>query len=238
MPLHDWTRADDGLFHFFHNAWLIRLADALNGGLLPPGFFAMTDQRTGVYIPDVVTLTTASRSVASGAPGTTLAEPRADRKAVSHGIRRARVRNRVVVRTTRRVVAAIEVVSPANKDGPQSRGEFVGKVSEMVQSGVHAAVVDILPRGKHDPDGIHPLVWSELDDGEPPAPPPPDRPVTFVGYRAGIPVEAFVNYTAVGQPLPEIPLFLEGDAYVNLPLEATYTTGFDRLPAELKAVFG
>ena len=235
MPLHDWTKADHGLFHFFHNAWLVRLADALNGGLLPPGFYAMTDQRTGVYIPDVVAVSTGgSQAVPSGA--TAVAEPRADRKAVSHRVRRARVRNRVLVRTTRRVVAAVEVVSPSNKDGPQSRGEFVGKVTEMILSGVHAAVVDILPTGRHDPDGIHPLVWAELDDEGAAEPPPPDRPVTFVGYRAGTPVEAFVNYGAVGLPLPEIPLFLEGDYYVNLPLEATYTTGFDRLPAELKAV--
>lgn len=238
MPLHDWTRADGGLFHFFHNAWLIRLADALNGGLLPPGYFAMTDQRTGVYVPDVVTLTTSARPAETTGPNTAVVEPRADRKVVSHGIRRARVRNRILVRTTRRVVAAVEVVSPGNKDGPQSVGEFVGKVSEMVQAGVHTAVVDILPPGPHDLAGVHPLVWAELDDGDPGPPPPPGQPITVVGYRAGIPPIAYLSYGAVGLPLPEIPLYLEGDAYVNLPLEETYTVGYTRLPPELKAVLG
>ena len=44
MPIHDWSRVDPGLFHDFHQAWVNELRNALNGGGLPPGFFALAEQ--------------------------------------------------------------------------------------------------------------------------------------------------------------------------------------------------
>ena len=35
MPIHDWTRAEDGDFHHFHQRWISALTDALNGVTLP-----------------------------------------------------------------------------------------------------------------------------------------------------------------------------------------------------------
>src|SRR4029077_18631692 len=56
MPIHDWTRVDAGLFHHFHERWIAAIGDALNGGLLPSGFVALSDQVAGSAIPDVLTL--------------------------------------------------------------------------------------------------------------------------------------------------------------------------------------
>ena len=56
MPIHDWTRVEAGDFHDFHQCWVVALGNALNGGLLPPGYMAMAEQVTGRPIPDVVTL--------------------------------------------------------------------------------------------------------------------------------------------------------------------------------------
>jgi hypothetical protein len=56
MPIHDWTRVEAGTFHHFHHRWIAATGDALNGGLLPPGYIAMAEQVTGRPIPDVVTL--------------------------------------------------------------------------------------------------------------------------------------------------------------------------------------
>jgi hypothetical protein len=56
MPVHDWTRAEAGDFHHFHQTWITGLAAALNGGRLPPGFLALAERVTGRPIPDVVTL--------------------------------------------------------------------------------------------------------------------------------------------------------------------------------------
>ena len=56
MPIHDWTRVEPGDFHDFHQCWVVAIRNALNTGLLPPGYMAMAEQVTGRPIPDVVTL--------------------------------------------------------------------------------------------------------------------------------------------------------------------------------------
>ena len=56
MPIHDWTRVEPGIFHDFHSAWVMELRNALNGGVLPAGYYALTEQHAGKYITDVLTL--------------------------------------------------------------------------------------------------------------------------------------------------------------------------------------
>lgn len=43
MPIHDWTRADAGIFHALHLKWIAELDKSLNGGLLP-------DARSGAVV--------------------------------------------------------------------------------------------------------------------------------------------------------------------------------------------
>jgi hypothetical protein len=47
MPIHDWTRLEAGDFHHFHQGWVVNLTNALNSGLQPPEYMAMTEQVTG-----------------------------------------------------------------------------------------------------------------------------------------------------------------------------------------------
>ena len=56
MPMHDWTKLLDGDYHHFHQRWIQDLAAALNDGVLPDGYLALSDQVAGGPIPDVVTL--------------------------------------------------------------------------------------------------------------------------------------------------------------------------------------
>jgi hypothetical protein len=56
MPVHEWTRVTAGTFHDFHKAWITELRNALNGGLLPEGYYALGEQRAGDMSPDVLTL--------------------------------------------------------------------------------------------------------------------------------------------------------------------------------------
>ena len=44
----------------------------------------------------------------------------------------------------RRLVAAIELISPANKDRPESRCAFVGKVAALLQRDVCVSLVDVV----------------------------------------------------------------------------------------------
>src|SRR5262249_49116237 len=56
MPVHDWPRVDDGVFHSFHNCWIGELTKALNSGLLPADYYALGEQIAGSLGPDVLTL--------------------------------------------------------------------------------------------------------------------------------------------------------------------------------------
>src|SRR5262249_12484734 len=72
MPIHDWTRVLDSTFHAFHSQWGGRLVAALNGGLLPSGYYAMPEQIATRMQTDVLTLhrlTTASPGAANGSRG-------------------------------------------------------------------------------------------------------------------------------------------------------------------------
>ena len=56
MPIHHWSRVFDGAFHDFHHVWIGELRNALNGGILPPDYYAMAEQVAGPTVPDVLTL--------------------------------------------------------------------------------------------------------------------------------------------------------------------------------------
>ncbi len=56
MPMHDWTRVDPCEYHDFHQTWLPLIKIALNSGVLPDGYFAVTDYSAPPFIPDVLTL--------------------------------------------------------------------------------------------------------------------------------------------------------------------------------------
>jgi hypothetical protein len=49
-------------------------------------------------------------------------------------------------------------------------------------------------------------------------------------------VRAYVRNVAVGEPLPEVPLFLEPNGCVQVPLEATYQTAFAAMPRRWRRV--
>ena len=56
MPIHDWTRVRSNQFHDFHQSWTIAIRNALNAGRLPPGYFAMVEQKAGGPEADAITL--------------------------------------------------------------------------------------------------------------------------------------------------------------------------------------
>lgn len=242
MPLHDWTRATPGMFPDFHSSWLTYLKNALNKRL-PDGYYAMAEQRASLYAPDVQTVTGRPRPLPVGGNGAVaLADPTTDTTRISRSL--PVVGRALTIRRSdgMRIVAIIEVVSPRNKDRAESVGDFAGKVAWMVRGGIHAVVLDILPPGHHDPAGMHAAIWPLLDEGvddEPVASPPADRPYSFAGYRATDPPVSYVSFGAVGRALPPVPLFLDDDdAFVNVPVEETYTTNYAELPGELRGVLG
>jgi hypothetical protein len=60
--------------------------------------------------------------------------------------------------------------------------------------------------------------------------------LTCVAYIGGASAEAFVDLVAVGDVLPEMPLFLTPEVYVPVPLEATYLSAWEGMPADWREV--
>jgi hypothetical protein len=54
--------------------------------------------------------------------------------------------------------------------------------------------------------------------------------LTLASYAAGRPIEVYLEHLAVGASLPDMPLFLDYERYINVPLEATYQAAYRGMP--------
>jgi hypothetical protein len=87
-------------------------------------------------------------------------------------------------------------------------------------------------RPPRDPQGIHKVICEEI--GDLPFELPPGKPLTLAAYQVEPTKTAYIEPIAVGDRLPEMPLFLQDEYYVNVPLEETYQATWNVLPAELR----
>jgi hypothetical protein len=236
MPIHDWTRVDAGIFHDFHQTWMPEIKRALNHGRLPPDFYALVEQVAGGRWPDVLTLQGPPRGgLSSPEPsgGVMLAEapPRVQFREKAESDLYAAKAGAVVVRhvSGHRVVAVLEVVLPGNKATRHEFELFLAKAREMLRAGVHLLVVDLFPPGPRDPEGIHKAIWDDVVDNQFAL--PRESRLTLASYAAGAYPESFIEPVAVGGVLPDMPLFLSPEVYVPVPLEATYQSAWETMPA-------
>jgi hypothetical protein len=206
MPVHDWSHVDANLFHHFHQAWTMNISNALNGGLLPPGYSALVEQHAGA--PDVLTLERRShpRSPSGRTGGAVLeAPPPPDWQVMRSATELSAVRaNRITIRhSLGRVVCVMEIVSPGNKSSRAALRQFVEKTVEFLRAGVHVLVVDLFPVSIRDPQGIHKTIWDEIE--EQPFQLPPEKPLTLAAYVAAAVNTAYVHPVGVGDVLPDMP---------------------------------
>jgi hypothetical protein len=241
MPVHDCTRVTAGTFHHLHTIWIAHLSEALNAGLLPAGYYAMAEQHAGMLIADILTLQTGDREPIdpreSGVVAVAEAPPRVSRKMVANPIAAYRAARRTIAirhASGHHLVALLEIVSPANKDRVSSLQDFVDKVHSAIDKGIHLLVVDLFPPGKHDPRGVHAAICEPFDTED--YSPPPEKPLTLVSYAAYRIPEAYVELIAVGDTLSDMPLFIENNPYVNVPLERTYLETYRGVPAVWRGV--
>lgn len=215
MPLHDWTRADGGLFHHFHQGLCCEISSFLNRpGILDHDFSALIE-----------------RANTSNDHGGIAVEPVSDN---DYYVGKA---NRVVIRhRLGKIVAFIEIVSPGNKDGAASLRQFVEKLSQSLRQGVHVLVIDPFPPTACDPFGIHKAIWDEIEveDFELPA----GQNRILASYEGDKVFSAFVETVGVGELLPDMPLFIAPGAHVMVPLEATYAAAWEATPAAVRRLVG
>ncbi len=127
------------------------------------------------------------------------------------------------VERERQLVAAIELVSPANKDRPETRLAFVAKCAALLRKGVAVTVVDLVTIR-------HFNLYAQLMEfiGHPDRTMSADTPPVYAascrwvtrGTRARL--EAWSYTMVIGEPLPILPLWLNDKCVVPLNLELSY----------------
>jgi hypothetical protein len=239
MLVHDWRKVETGTFHAFHNAWNTHLMGRLNAGILPEGYYALAEQHVRGRVPDVLTFQIPERGssvppvIPGGNRGIALADspPQVRRRLVADAssVYRARQRTLTIRQTSgHRVVALLEIVSPGNKDRASSVEDFGLKIETVLNRGIHILVADLFPPGKFDRRGIHGEIWSRYSSEE--YQPPADQSLTLSSYLADDEVEAYVEHLNFDSALPDMPLFLDEETYIYVPLETTYETAFRDMP--------
>lgn len=237
MPVHDWTLVEAGIYHAFHTGWTGALQQTLNEGLLPEGYYALAEQHASRAITDILTLHTSPETwrrapLPPAAGGIELAEapPRVSRTFTADpaGRRRSLAIRHV---SGHRLIAVVDIVSPSNKNRPLHVEQLVDKAVSLLEYGVHLVLIDLFPPGPHDPAGIHGSILAAIDEFAEPYAVPTTAPLTLASYDADSQVDIYIEHLAVGDALVEMPLFLEPERYVNVPLESTYESTYRGMPA-------
>ena len=133
----------------FHHSWAALIAQQLNLETLPPGYFAESEISLGPTLEiDVATteLTSETTDASSERVGTAVWSPPRPRFAArvdfahldSYEIKVFQDLGGAELR------AAIELVSPANKDRDGSRRTFAAKCAGYLQHGIHLVIVDVV----------------------------------------------------------------------------------------------
>lgn len=214
-----------------HGAWPTMMAMAIKKAL-PPDYQAMPNIHlgTGSLEVDVGTYERAGAGSTAAGPTTaavwTAPKPRLDVPTVppSEDVYEVRIRQRQNLQ----LVATIEIVSPSNKDRPENRRAFVAKCAALVRQRVSVTIVDVVASrhfnlyadlldflGQSDPEWVHA--------------PPHLYASTCRNVRHGSQwsLQTWADALAVGQPLPTLPIWLNEDVSVPLPLEQTYEATCD-----------
>ncbi len=203
----------------FHSTWATMIADQLNTSLLPKDYVALPHVRRGTAVEiDVEDAKASSGAEASGAWSAT--EPTWT-VPVEWNIRdlfEVRVLN---VEGQPRLVGAIELVSPANKDRPTHRQAFAGKCAGFLRQGISLIIVDVVTERQ---DSLHRELLELLELNGAAA---FDAKLYAIAYRTaevetGNRLEIWAESLGIGGALPTLPLWLTPELAVPVSLEASY----------------
>jgi len=230
MPLHDW-RNDRG-FNGLHVIWQSQLLDWIQPRL-PEGYRAYLGSFPVITL-DAPTDGQPDLSVRNWRPdtgpvtgGIAVADPTTP-DAVGVAVFDLDPQTAVYIDLHGQLVAAIEIVSPRNKDRPDARERYTNRYAGYIRQAVHLLLIDILPR----PAGFSFAEAVELNIGFPQGP----FPTPFAcSYRVGEPVpegtimEAWRRPLAVVSALPTLPLPLTVHVSVPVDVEHTYMAAAKRV---------
>ena len=123
----------------------------------------------------------------------------------------------------RRLVAAIEIVGPANKDRPESRNFFVAKCAALLQQGVAVSIVDLVTIRQFS---LYAELLAFVGQTDPML---GDRPphiyaatCRWITLEKTARLQIWSDVLTLGQSLPTLPLWLSEKLVVPLDLERSY----------------
>lgn len=123
----------------------------------------------------------------------------------------------------RQLVAAVEIVSPGNKDRPGSRRAFVAKCAALLQERVCVSIVDLVTNRDFN---LYADLLALIDRKDPgyTRKPPATYAVTLRGrkWKAKSVLDIWPHAMKVGAPLPTLPIWLNEDRLIPLNLESSY----------------
>jgi hypothetical protein len=126
-------------------------------------------------------------------------------------------------RRKRTLVAAIEILSPSNKDRPENRATFVAKVAALLKNNVCVSIVDVVSTFDFNLyaelmafiDGVDPALGDE-----PPAMYAATLRLRYEDRRRLM--DNWYHPLAIGQTLPTLPIWLKETWAISLELESSY----------------
>jgi hypothetical protein len=209
----------------FHGAWAAAIARLLNAGVLPQGYYAVPflDRDVPVEI-DVAALR--EQEVTAPADGSNTTQPWIPpAPGLAVAVEWPGADNvRVEVLTDDgdpQLAAAVELVSPRNKDRPRARDEFAAKCADYLRRGCGLVVIDAVATRRADLRGdLLTALGVETEDAGP-------ETLSATSYRpVGCDGEGqlliWPAVLEIGQTLPTMPLWIGADAKVPLDLEASH----------------
>jgi len=124
--------------------------------------------------------------------------------------------------TGRTLVAAIEIVSPANKDRPTNRAAFVTKCAALLSRGVCVSIIDLVHTA---PANLYADLLDTIGHSDPSdAAKSPTYAATIRNRNEGsAAVETWAYPLEIGSPFPTLPIWLDETRNVLLDLETSYS---------------
>lgn len=220
----------------FHARWAGAIADSLNARLLPNDYYAEIQVHVGSRVEvDIATLhrdeAADDEAESGGGLATVRARPWSPPVAAMSMPAIYPDSIEVLVYTTEggaTVVAAVELISPGNKDRPESRRAFAAKCSAYLQQGIGLMIVDVVT-DRHA--NLHNELVDLLDVGEKFR--ISGEGLYAVAYRPirrpnDERIDVWPAALAVGKPLPLLPLALDKARCIPLDLESPYLEACQR----------
>jgi hypothetical protein len=233
MPLLDHFHAPlstERHWESFHSSWATRIADALTEQWLPSNYIAEEHAHIGPSIEiDVGTFEEQGAPVRKGNGAVALKTPKTWVPPTADVVLPAVFPETFEVRILSteagpKLVAAIELISPGNKDREVERRAFAIKCASYLYQGVSLIIVDVVTSRRAN---LHNAILEIMNDTGTPRM-PAETSLYAVAYRplrrnGKDEIDVWPRPLALGEPLCELPLGLHADLAIPVDFEATYS---------------